>query len=102
MTFVIKRDTENDQYVAGYTHETGTPLMSNYPHHFAKKGDAQEIAKALNTFALLEDDPHRFEVFEVTTTKVSGTVLAEGGKDSAYNKRLNKAVDHEVEIEIEE
>lgn len=99
MTFVIKRDTENDQYVAGYDAATGTPFISNYPHHFTNKGDAQGIAKALNTFALLEDDSHRFEVFDVTTTKVSGTVLSGGGKDSAYNKRLNKTVDHEVEIE---
>lgn len=102
MTFIIKRNTTNNQYVAGYDIIFGTPFMSNYPHHFDKKSDAQEIAKALNTFALLEDDAYRFEVFEITTKKVTGTVLAEGGATSAYNKRIGSNTTHEVEIDIEE
>ena len=99
MTFTIKRDSISDSYVSGYSPELGIPTISNYPYHFDKKSDAQEIAKALNTFALLEDDPHRFEVFEVTTKKVTGTVLAEGGDTSAYSKRIGADVTHEVEIE---
>lgn len=102
MTFIIKRDTPTDQYVSGYSEEIGIPTISNYAYHFEKKSDAQEIAKALNTFALLEDDTYRFEVYEVSRNKVSGTVMAEGAKNSAYNKRLGKGIEHEVEIEIEE
>lgn len=56
----------------------------------------------MNTFALLEDNAYRFEVYEVSRNKVSGTVMAEGAKNSAYNKRLGKDIEHEVEIEIEE
>lgn len=96
MTFVIKRDTELNQYVAGYDVASGSLFMSSYPYYFNKKKDAQEIAKSLNTFALLEDDAHRFEVFEITTKKVTGTTLAEGEDTSAYNKRISS---HAVEIE---
>lgn len=96
MTFVIKRDTELNQYVAGYDVTSGSLFVSNYPYYFSKKKDAQEIAKSLNTFALLEDDAHRFEVYEVTTKKVTGTALVEGEDTSAYNKRISS---HEVKIE---
>lgn len=102
MTFIIKRDTPADQYISGYSGEIGIPAISNYAFHFEKKSDAQEIAKALNTLALLEDNAYRFEVYEVARNKVSGTVMAEGPKNSAYNKRLGKDIKHEVEIEIEE
>lgn len=102
MTFIIKRDTPSDQYISGYSKEIGIPSISNYAFHFEKKSDAQEIAKALNTLALLEGDAYRFEVYEVSRNKVSGTVMAEGSKTSAYNKRLGKDITHEVEIEIEE
>lgn len=96
MTFVIKRDTKLNQYVASYDIISGSLFVSSYPYYFDKKKDAQEIAKALNTFALLEDDAHRFEVFEVINRKVTGTTLAEGEDTSAYNKRISS---HAVEIE---
>lgn len=56
----------------------------------------------MNTLALLKDNAYRFEVYEVARNKVSGTVMAEGAKNSAYNKRLGKGIENEVEIEIEE
>lgn len=102
MAYVIKRDTEHTQYVSGYSVESGIVLFGPEPKEFTKVSDAKEIAKALNTFALLEDDAYRFEVFKVESQKVDGVVLSEGGKNSAYNKRLGKDTDHEVDIEIEE
>lgn len=102
MPYVIKRDTDHTQYVSGYSVESGIVLFGPEPKEFNKVSDAKEIAKALNTFALLEDDAYRFEVFKVESEKVSGVVLSEGGKNSAYNKRLGNDVDHGAEIELEE